>query len=749
MVDRRRATLSIVALLFGIAALWIAAYPVAAGEGNSAPAPAPAPAPTPAALPAAIEASNSNVFFPAVAGRATEPTPAPTATQPGANRVFLPAIAEPLATVTATATATPTFVESAITGMLAANNSPTLLKSLTSFTATINTGTNISYTWGFGDSATGSGANATHTYAAVGSYRAVVTATNSLSRISATTTATVFEIPITGLTAASSPTTPGTTTYFTATVSSGSNVTYTWNFGNGSIGSGANLTHTYASVGSYTAVVTATNSLSRTTASTTVTVAEIPIMGLIAASSPTTPGSATHFTATISGGSNVTYTWSFGDGNVGNGASPTHTYATVGSYTAIVTATNGLASATATTTVAVADAPITGLSAASSPTTLGTATIFAATISGGSNVTYTWSFGDGNSGSGPSPTHTYRDVGSYTATVTVSNSISSAAAATTVKVADAPIMGLTAASSPTTLGDATTFTATISGGTHVTYAWNFGDGNSGSGANVTHTYAALGAHPAIVTASNDAGSVSAHTIVLEEIYIPAASFQMGCDSKNAAETCYTSELPLHPVTLNAYYIGKYEVTNVGYQACVDAGGCTAPGNVNSAKRDAYYGAAAYANYPVVYVTWHQVNVFCTWAGKRLPTEAEWEKAARGSNDTRKYPWGNTTPSSTLLNYNWSGIGDTTPAGAYPAGASPYGVMDMAGNVWEWVNDWYGSSYYRMSPTNNPTGPATGTNRVLRSGSWDFSINFARTVYRGNIAPTHASFDTGFRCVRSP
>jgi formylglycine-generating enzyme required for sulfatase activity len=239
--------------------------------------------------------------------------------------------------------------------------------------------------------------------------------------------------------------------------------------------------------------------------------------------------------------------------------------------------------------------------------------------------------------------------------------------------------------------------------------------------------------------------------VEDMITIPAGTFKMGCSSSDTA--CWENEYPLHTVYLSTYSIDKYEVVNARYKACVDADGCTAPHNTRSYTRQSYYGNQTYDNYPVIYVDWYQAAAFCAWEGKRLPTEAEWEKAARGANDTRIYPWGNQAPDCTLANiyYNKADcVGDTSEVGSYPAGASPYGVLDMAGNVGEWVNDWFQPGYYSsQSSWSNPLGPSMSDYKVLRGGTWDGYWYDARVSYRYGGYPANQANLRGFRCSRSP
>jgi formylglycine-generating enzyme required for sulfatase activity len=222
------------------------------------------------------------------------------------------------------------------------------------------------------------------------------------------------------------------------------------------------------------------------------------------------------------------------------------------------------------------------------------------------------------------------------------------------------------------------------------------------------------------------------------LYVPAGTFSMGSETSS-------DEKPIHAINLSAYYMDKYEVTNAAYKRCVEAGVCDLPKQSRSSTRTAYYGNPEFDEYPVIFVDWNMANAYCEWRGTHLPTEAEWEKAARGT-DGRTYPWGKDI-SCDKANYK-NCVGDTTKVGSYLDGVSPYGMYDMAGNVWEWAYDWYDSSYYQISPSLNPQGPTSGQSRVLRGGSWNYLDNYVRTAYRVWYDPTVMIDLIGFRCSLS-
>lgn len=238
-------------------------------------------------------------------------------------------------------------------------------------------------------------------------------------------------------------------------------------------------------------------------------------------------------------------------------------------------------------------------------------------------------------------------------------------------------------------------------------------------------------------------TLSAGAEWFDMVLVPAGNFLMG--SATSEPTYEIDETPQRTVYLDDYWIDRTEVTNAMYATCVNAGVCRPPSSPKSYSRQSYYGNPQFDRYPVVYVTWEDANLFCRWSGRRLPTEAEWEKAARGQ-DGRLYPWGDTPPDTIELNYNRN-VDDTTRVDEYPAGMSPYGALGMAANVSEWVADWYDEGYYSQSPRSNSLGPASGDFRVTRGGDWtnpEFAIRAANRVKRH---PAAASAFLGFRCTR--
>ncbi len=256
-----------------------------------------------------------------------------------------------------------------------------------------------------------------------------------------------------------------------------------------------------------------------------------------------------------------------------------------------------------------------------------------------------------------------------------------------------------------------------------------------------------------VVARDDEGATTTGPVWMfttaDMIYVPAGEFQMGCDVCNPDESCSPDEQPLHTVYLDAYTINRTEVTNAEYQC-----DCSDPLQQNSRTRPDYFHNPLYADYPVIYLDHWVANDYCSQIyNGSLPTEAQWEKAARAAPSTPKYPWGNASPDCLLANFSPDGdtacLGDTNQVGSYPLGASPFGVLDMSGNVMEWVRDVYSSTYYSNSSYMNPLGPPEGDTFVIRGGSWeddDYGVRLARRWY----AYEEDNNDTlGFRCVWQP
>ncbi len=232
-----------------------------------------------------------------------------------------------------------------------------------------------------------------------------------------------------------------------------------------------------------------------------------------------------------------------------------------------------------------------------------------------------------------------------------------------------------------------------------------------------------------------------------------------------AASWFERETPQRRIALSAFYVDKHEVTNAQYAACSAAGACPAIDysacNVYDTTSETWStggeGEAGLkaADHPVACVTWQEAERFCKWAGKRLPTEAEWEKAARGDKDDREFPWG---PDWEPTFLNWgelAGFGTTdgfetsSPVGAFPQNASPFGALDMAGNVWEWTADWRDDLYYRACPGQDPVNKASAAERIIRGGSWSFAGNGARTTYRFFETPETRDDAIGFRCAKTP
>jgi formylglycine-generating enzyme required for sulfatase activity len=225
------------------------------------------------------------------------------------------------------------------------------------------------------------------------------------------------------------------------------------------------------------------------------------------------------------------------------------------------------------------------------------------------------------------------------------------------------------------------------------------------------------------------------------VEIPAGPFWMGRDGMEALE----DERPRHQVTLDSYWMDAHEVTTAQYAKFLATTNRAAPWLWELVE------LVRHGDRPVIGVDWFDAAGYCEWVGKRLPTEAEWEKAARGT-DERLYPWGNAKPTAALANFalgaRFSYDQVLMPVGTYKQAASPYGLTEMAGNVWEWVQDWYAGNFYENAPPHDPKGPEQGQFKVLRGGSWSDLPKYLLTYGRFKLPPGTRNSYTGFRCAKS-
>jgi PKD repeat protein len=442
-----------------------------------------------------------------------------------------------------------TVLEVPITNLNASNSSPTRLTDITAFTATISAGSHVAYQWNLGDGQTATGAQITHQYAQAGVYTALVTATNSVSSLSAVMSITITNQPPVanaGPDRGVSVNAPITLDGSGSTDADGHlPLTYYWT----QVGGPAVTVTPNVSVTAFTApsaptvltftldVTDAEGLRNLTNDAVVITVSDVAISGLTAVnSSPTRLTDATAFTATISAGTGVTYQWEFGDGQTGSGVTSSHTYAAVGTYTAIVTATNGAGSNSVSTLVTITNlAPIANAGADQSVVIDAAVTLDGSSSSdpdGHLPLTYAWAQIGGpavtfspNVSVTTFTTPSAPAVLTFTLDVTDAQGLRSVTAdSVVITVGDVAITGLAATnSSPTRLTEVTFFTATISAGNSVTYQWDFGDGQTANGAQITHQYAQAGVYTAVVTATNGAGSISTSTSVTITNLAPIAN----------------------------------------------------------------------------------------------------------------------------------------------------------------------------------------------------------------------------------
>jgi PKD repeat protein len=391
-------------------------------------------------------------------------------------------------------------------------------------------------------------------------------------------------------------------------------------------------------------------------------------------------------------------------------------------------------------------------------------------------TSWQWDFGDGNTSTQQNLTHTYNNAGTYSVTLTATNSYGS-----NIKTKNGYITVSNSGNSPVAnfIATPTSGTAPLtvnftdqSTNTPTSWQWDFGDGGTSTQQNPSHAYNNAGNYTVTLTATNVYGSDSENKTgyitvtsggggggaTLDWVNVSGGTFQMGSNNGGS------DEQPIHTVTLSSFEITKYETTNGQFSEFLNSIGCSADGNFN----DPEYGNVQYidmgetsvqirysggqfvpgsgkTDFPVIEVTWYGAHAFALWAGGRLPTEAEWEFAARGGNQSNGYTYSGSNNIDDVAwyggnsNYHTHQVGTKAP--------NELGIYDMSGNVWEWCNDWFSGIYYSSSPQNNPQGPSSGTYRVGRGGTCNGGANYSRVAYRDMHLPGWTNYFLGFRIVR--